>query len=1702
MKRMKKGFKKLLSLCMVIETVFSSIPMVHAEELEKTISSPVLITEIVPNTDNMNKLDAYEYYELMNISDQDVNLSDYNIVYVNDTKTSIWKTNVQVLPAGEKMLVWTRNEGNTELTKADFIAYYGLAEDAFIAEVKCDGLANSKRGLAITDSNGNVLLSTTYNSEDSQNGTIDINEAIVFTYNGNDITLKYDQLPSPLHVEEECIVGEYVAPKQDENEDQPTINPDESQDENIDQSKAPVLLISEIIPDTTNVNGSDGYEYIEIYNNADTKINLKDYQLCYNYPDTGVIAKWWETDSDFYLESGETLVFWVLNGANNDLTKADFNQFYGTSLSDEQIITVESGGLANGSYRGVSIYTNVGDVVDAVYYNQDADQTEKNLSITYQSQFDNGFKSVMTDNMAFPTPGFITENETAQYTAKVIVPTSVPRIVDRSDAEFSNDTPALNYKVEVESDETTIKTVKLYKKYIGEEQFECVKLQTIEANIFSKSINNIDLLNKKGFTYYFEASDGWNTVRTEEKTILNTDASNSTSFNVKEGTVLTDTQQIITYGNQLFIDGVDVTSNSIPSINGYGKLAFEATDTDVFFKNAVAVGEHVIGVFNEGTYSNVVDYVYDIDASMFDLDTMTITVEFHAGNKANPLEHNIENNDDFVIRNIRLVLPNGRTLTPESYQAKKGLGAVEHANMDDVEKMDLNIPTQSTNISMGDGTSKYEIVYANFKLGTSDFEAIRYMWDTTQAADGTHSLANETTTISLLVDNTAPKITTNIEDQAVYKKETIRVNATDELSSEVDTTVTLDGKMIEVPYEFRALDMKPGEHELAIVAKDNVGNQATKKINFITKKESADIIGDPSPANGTNVTTSPVLSVVAKDESNDDMVVTFKDGARYQLGDSNITSSKGISSQNGSMKDVFTTASGNGFPYECFDVALGDDVTSDSVINVKWTGIANNQKTYLYVYNTKTDEWDQLTSQQNIHDDEMTLTAEVCVENHLVDQSLKILVQNGEGYTPPQYVSQPTNVMRMRTNVLDGTTPTYNVDDTPREEYDFTFAVESDTQYYNEDYDGNKDQNVDGKYQHQLNIHNWLLANRQRMNIQYLFHNGDIIDDEDNIREWEQADAAYQLLDNASLPYGILAGNHDVGHLSGTYDNYTTYFGEERYVSNPWYGGSYQSNKGHYDLITVGGIDFIMIYMGWGIGDDEINWMNDVLAKYPERKAILNFHEFLLASGGLGEEPQRVYDEVIAVNENVCMVLSGHYHNAKTRVDTFTNKDGSTRKVHSMLFDYQGLTEGGSGYFRLMHFDLEGQRMIVRTYTPSYGGIELSNYGDYDAKKSDVVNEGNAFVIDGASINDPEHFTISFAELGITPRNKTLETTNLDVNVYNQSVIGTLNSVKSGEEASYVWDAAENGKHGWYAEVTDEHGGLTRTNVSYVNVEKQTVPELTAPTQVKNVSVKQDSYKAVTLTWDVVEGATSYDVYKKGYKENSVFGLETNVETNSVKISGLMTGKTYTFYVVAKNEAGVSENSATVSITTKLSGEITLDIKQVSTSKFKLSWNPIDGATRYIIYRKRNNDSYQKVITLGAQKLEYVTAELPNGNYSFIVKAGRYDSTNLVISESSNAVKGAVEAVKPVVTLKVGTKQVKVIWEKMEGVTHYEVYRATTGKYTKLKTTSAVSYTAKSLTKGKKYYFKVRGYKTYKSGDNISYKVYTPYSSAKAIVGK
>ena len=329
-------------------------------------------------------------------------------------------------------------------------------------------------------------------------------------------------------------------------------------------------------------------------------------------------------------------------------------------------------------------------------------------------------------------------------------------------------------------------------------------------------------------------------------------------------------------------------------------------------------------------------------------------------------------------------------------------------------------------------------------------------------------------------------------------------------------------------------------------------------------------------------------------------------------------------------------------------------------------------------------------------------------------------------------------------------------------------------------------------------------------------------------------------------------------------------------------------------------------------------------------------------------------------------------------------------------------------------------------------------------------------------------------------------------------------AVEYTEETMYAFDQAYNTALDVEANENATQAEVDAAKVALVAAmealeEKQPeVPYPTIPAKVENVVAKDTNYKTITLTWDASEGATAYEVYRKAY-DSEEFKLYKTVEDTTLAVSGVMTGKEYAFYVVAKNEAGAAEASATVTKATTLHGKVTLAIEKVSTATFKLSWNKIDGATRYIVYRKRNDDKMKKVLTLGSKDLEYLTAEMPNGDYQFVLKAGRYDSKDRVMTKASNTVKGRVEELAPAVTLKAGTKSINVSWKKVEGVTHYQVYRATSenGKYTKLITTKELSYTAKSLSSGKKYFFKVRGYKTYKSGENIKYTVYTPYSTIK-----
>ena len=431
-----------------------------------------------------------------------------------------------------------------------------------------------------------------------------------------------------------------------------------------DTSNLPALLITELLPNSSNMNKADAYEFVEVYNNSNQRINLKDYRLYYNNNldagDNDVL--WASFDKDLYLESGACMVFWIHNGSNDTLTVGDFNQKFGTNLVENQnIIILENGGMSNSAPRGLRITTNVHDEVNYVTYNvgeNDAngnDHADKTITYRYD-----GTKSVKMSNVAAPTPGSIPA-DLVSVGATLQVPKAKPTVKDNTPETFDND-EGLTFSVTATSDGTRIKTVKLSYKDAKMQNYETYNLtRDGSSDDFKLSLTPADLTAKSGYTYYFTVSDGFETVTTPETTTHSTKVSEGDiRFNVTENEWIS--------GDTLKIGGQTVTA-ATPSIENKAKFIFEASQTDTFFKNAVAIGSDVLGIFNDGTYGEWKTYVYDVDPAYF-TKGQTTTIDIHAGNKSNVLVHDAENNDDFVVRNIRLVLPDGTTLRAASYVAE------------------------------------------------------------------------------------------------------------------------------------------------------------------------------------------------------------------------------------------------------------------------------------------------------------------------------------------------------------------------------------------------------------------------------------------------------------------------------------------------------------------------------------------------------------------------------------------------------------------------------------------------------------------------------------------------------------------------------------------------------------------------------------------------------------------------------------------------------------------------------------------------------------------------------------------------------------------------------------------------------------------------------------------------------------------------
>ena len=457
-------------------------------------------------------------------------------------------------------------------------------------------------------------------------------------------------------------------------------------------------------------------------------------------------------------------------------------------------------------------------------------------------------------------------------------------------------------------------------------------------------------------------------------------------------------------------------------------------------------------------------------------------------------------------------------------------------------------------------------------------------------------------------------------------------------------------------------------------------------------------------------------------------------------------------------------------------------------------------------------------------------------------------------------------------------------------------------------------------------------------------------------------------------------------------------------------------------------------------------------------------------------------------NKNYCSVDGGLYDKQKTTIfhpgkiqnGAFRVPDGVNRIGDSAFFDCTSLTNViipksvtsiGSlaflGCIRLTNVTIPdgvtsiGDAAFAGSSTSINVSRENKNYcsvdgGLYNKQKTTILHPGK---IQNGTFRIPDGVT-SIGDYAFDGY-RSLTNVTIPDSVTNICYGAFLDCIK-------LTDVYYDGTASDWAKITIEEGNEPLTNATLHCA--KSAP--TAP--VVRIGNSAASGKPM-LTWNAVEGATSYRIYRSTSKGSGYSLLGTTTATSYTN-TGAKAGTTYYYRVKACNDAGLSPYSNIVSgqvktVTPKPAAPV-VKIGHSSTSgKPMLTWNAVSGATSYKVYRATSqNGTYSLLGTVTATSYTNTGAKAGT-TYYYKVKA--------VNSAGESAFSNVVSGKTTVTTLTMGHSSTsgkpQLTWKAVSGAVSYKVYRATAknGAYSVINTTKALTYTNTGAALGTTYYYKV-----------------------------
>lgn len=288
---------------------------------------------------------------------------------------------------------------------------------------------------------------------------------------------------------------------------------------------------------------------------------------------------------------------------------------------------------------------------------------------------------------------------------------------------------------------------------------------------------------------------------------------------------------------------------------------------------------------------------------------------------------------------------------------------------------------------------------------------------------------------------------------------------------------------------------------------------------------------------------------------------------------------------------------------------------------------------------------------------------------------------------------------------------------------------------------------------------------------------------------------------------------------------------------------------------------------------------------------------------------------------------------------------------------------------------------------------------------------------------------------------------------------------------SYVGDCSHDDLS-WYVydEANAYHDGVDIycCDHCYCIFDYEVVPRL-APETPKAAGV--NSVGGITVTWNEVDGAEDYVVYRRVAGSSTWVALTTTNDTSYFD-SNVQNNKFYIYSIRAYNDEGVySAYDSAKTYTIKCVATPKLTKIANATTGIRIDWTKIAGATGYRVYRRGAGSTYWTYLGT-TTNLWYVDNAVKNasGNYyRYTVRAvnsyfSGFDTNGLFTKRLSNPVMKSATS---------SSKGITVSWSKVNGALGYNVYRKTgNSSWVRIAVVSGVnttSYVDKTAKKGVTY---------------------------------